>query len=732
MVWFFLFFFISGFCSVLYELVWLRLTMAQFGVTTAMVSIVLSVFMAGLGLGSWASGKWFSRSGTDSKFPALRLYGLIELLIGVSGIVVPSMLIAGHRLLQSYGPSGSVGFYVVAGLWVGLSLIPWCALMGATVPVGMRAIAQRLSQESSRSFSYLYTANVTGAVAGTFIPLFLVELLGFRGTLFVGVAANCFIAASALLLGTKWSNLPATGPGTPASSPMPSGDSSLLILLFLTGLTSMGMEGVWVRRYTPFLGTVVYAFASILGVYLLATVIGAAFYRRWSSRNTAYSPAIWSALAAAAFVPLVTASPDFDLTNAARLLFGLPLFTGLLGFITPMLVDRYSKGSPVEAGKAYAINIVGCILGPLLAGFGMLPFMSERWALILFTVPWLILGIIPLFRAGQVRVPGRIVICASLLIAALLAFNGRGDDESLTQGKLLRDSTATVIANGTGRQKQLLINGYGMTSLTPITKFMAHLPLAFLDHPPQSALVICFGMGTTFRALHSWGIPVTVAELVPSVPKMFSYYHRDGDEILRSPTAHVVVDDGRRYLERTTDQYDVITIDPPPPVGAAGSGLLYSEEFYQVAKRRLRPGGILQQWIPADEEDVTLVSSVARSIRNNFRYVRSFWDEFGVHFLCSDSPLPNRSAADLVGRLPQPALADFVEWSQDKSAPAAVQAQEQFEDLLKNETNIDQFIADAPKAPALSDNRPVNEYSLLRKWFGKERKVAAPTEADSE
>ena len=207
---------------------------------------------------------------------------------------------------------------------------------------------------------------------------------------------------------------------------------------------------------------------------------------------------------------------------------------------------------------------------------------------------------------------------------------------------------------------------------------------------------------------------------------MFSYYHSDGDQILRSPLAHVVVDDGRRYLERTTDQYDVITIDPPPPVAAAGSSLLYSEEFYRVAKRRLSPGGILQQWLPADEEDVALVSSVSRSIRDSFRYVRSFWDEFGIHFLCSDSPIQDRSAADLLRKMPEPAVTDFVEWSAPNSTGPAAQAQAQFEDLLENEANIDRFIADAPNAPALSDNRPVNEYSLLRKWFGKERKVVPP------
>ncbi len=89
MSWYFFFFFISGFCSVLYELVWLRLAMAQFGVTTAMVSIVLSVFMAGLGLGSWASGKWLRRHRDKLAFPAMRLYGFVELLIGVSGLGAP-------------------------------------------------------------------------------------------------------------------------------------------------------------------------------------------------------------------------------------------------------------------------------------------------------------------------------------------------------------------------------------------------------------------------------------------------------------------------------------------------------------------------------------------------------------------------------------------------------------------------------------------------------------------
>src|SRR4029077_7457851 len=275
MSWYFIFFFISGFCSVLYELVWLRLSMAQFGVTTAMVSIVLSIFMVGLGLGSWASGAWIRRYGERIGFPSLRLYAAIELLIGASGILVPYELRLGRNILGRLGSSSSVEYYVVSGLWVALTLIPWCTLMGATIPVAMLAIKRAFPKESARSFSYLYTANVAGAVAGTALPLLLIELLGFHGTLRVGAACNASIAVLALVVAKNARRPEVKAPqAVSAGMSTATGGGSLLALLFATGLTSMGMEVVWVREFTPYLGTVVYAFASILAVYLTATFIG--------------------------------------------------------------------------------------------------------------------------------------------------------------------------------------------------------------------------------------------------------------------------------------------------------------------------------------------------------------------------------------------------------------------------------------------------------------------------
>jgi spermidine synthase len=222
-------------------------------------------------------------------------------------------------------------------------------------------------------------------------------------------------------------------------------------------------------------------------------------------------------------------------------------------------------------------------------------------------------------------------------------------------------------------------------------------------------------MGTTYRSLLSWQIPTTAVELVPSVPRMFWYYHSDGPELVRSPLSRVVIDDGRRYLERTTEQYDVITLDPPPPVEAAGSSLLYSKEFYSTVKQRLRPGGILQQWLP--KGDAAVHTAVARALAESFPYVRVFRSraDWGLYFLASNRPIPNRNAEELVQRMPATAINDLVEWrlDPDPQIPLAM--------VLKNEIPIAQLIAEAPNAPALQDDLPVNEYYVLRRQLMPKR-----------
>jgi len=391
---------------------------------------------------------------------------------------------------------------------------------------------------------------------------------------------------------------------------------------------------------------------------------------------------------------------------------GVMPFAGLMGFLTPMLVDRWSGGDPDRAGKAYGINVLGCIVGPMLSGFLLLPFLGERWSTLMLTLPWLAMAVRAAY-AHRSRLITRAGAYGAAVAALIILFFTQDFATQYPQREVLRDSTATVIATGEGMSKKLVINGVDITAMVPIPKMMAHLSLASLAQPPRNALVICFGMGTTFRSAMSWGIPATAVDLVPSVPKLFTYYHRDGGKILASPRARVVIDDGRRFLERSTEEYDVIIIDPPPPVQAAGSSLLYSEDFYAVARKRLRPGGILQQFLPDgvnDANDNQLKASVARALQNSFPYVRIFqWNgRQGWHFLASDQPIPVRTATELAGRMPAAAVADMLEWGPAKTA------EKQFALLLSRETKPEQMIALSPKTPALQDDRPINEYYLLR------------------
>jgi spermidine synthase len=722
MGWYFLLFVGSGFCSILYELVWLRLAMAQFGVTTALVSMVLSMFMAGLGLGSWASGSLLLKVEGHSRFSPLRLYALLELMAACSAIAVPVELLWGGRLLEQLGsrlPQSSSTYYLAVGTGLAFTLIPWCACMGATIPVAMSAIRVDQGPKSQRSFSFLYLANVLGAIAGATLPLLVIEIWGFRTTLHAALLVNLILFATALALSVQPADVLDGAVRNAGSKTMSAARpldwrTGYLALLFATGMSSMGTEVVWIRQFTPYLGTFVYSFALILALYLGATFLGSSLYRAWSRRSSQVDGIVWFLLWLVALLPLLTGDPEIGLSNFVRVL-GIVPFSGLMGFVTPMLVDRWSEGDPARAGSAYAVNIGGCILGPLFAGFALLPWMGEHRAVQVLAFPWLVVGLIAMSRVGSSRVRESLAWRASCYVLGLAAvvviFDTHTFEQQYPRGHVLRDSTATVLADGEGMDKRLFVNGVSITFLTPATKMMSALPLALLDHSPKNALVVCLGMGTTHRSMLSWGIDSTAVELDPSVPLLFWFFHADGNELLRSARSHVVIDDGRRFLERTSDQYDVIVIDPPPPTQAAASSLLYSREFYSILKQRLRAHGIFQQWF-ADDGDIAAQAAMARSLKESFRYVRAFGSvpKYGYHLIASDYPLPNRSAAELAERLPAAAAADLVEWGPYSNA------EQQFAEVLKQEIPLDGMIAKAPGVPALRDDQPVNEYYLLRQW----------------
>lgn len=665
--------------------------------------------MVGLAMGSWAGGNAARTIATTSVSP-LWLYGLVEAGIGLGAFVLPSLFGSGESVLLSFGDMDSTRYLMTSAVLIAVSILPWCLCMGATYPAAM-AYMKRQNPKDTSGFSYLYLANVVGAMLGALLTaIVLVETLGFSNTLRLGAACNGLIALISFVMAAKDRSKPLKAePRAPrVTAAQKAQTQTVLWVLFLTGFASMAMEVVWTRAFTPALRTTIYAFAMLLAMYLIATWAGSAWYRRSLRRGKLLSAEkilLW--LAIAACLPVVLNDPRLYLRGVGALLSIFP-FCFLLGYLTPMLIDRYCAGEPKRAGFAYAVNIVGCVLGPLVAGYWLLPWIGVKWSLILLALPFFYWVAPALKKRPSWGLAGTAVVLLILSIGP-----SRTYEEQMKHGNAVvrRDHTATVISSGEGAWKQMYVNGISITYLTPITKLMAHFPLAALPEAPQKALVICFGMGTTFRSLLSWNLDAWAAELVPSVKEAFGYYFKDADELLARPNAHVVIDDGRRFLRRTQEKFDVITLDPPPPIEAAGSSLLYSTQFYEQAKERLTPQGILHQWFPGGEERV--LHAISASLVESFPYIRVFrsLEGYGFHFLASRNPLDSLQPERMVARMPASAQNDLVEWYPGQTPRQVIEA------FLSKEVPLKDVLGE--KGWKITDDRPLNEYYLLRRFFAR-------------
>lgn len=737
----FLLFVASGFCGLLYQVIWLRLAFANFGIVTPVLSVVVSVFMLGLALGSWAGGKWIGLLTAKAKKSAIWFYAALEFCIGIGAFMVPSTFALGETWLLQAGAMDSTRYLLLSASIITMSLLPWCVFMGATFPFMMSYIKEGERQQR-KSFSYLYLANVIGATCGTVLTSFvLIEVLGFSRCLIIAGCINFLVAATAAMLGILSRDFRVLEPLVSEPKIIDDFPSEpllrprlLMLILFVTGFSSMAMEIVWTRAFTPILRTTIYSFAGLLTTYLLATWIGSLAYREHLAKGRVHPVfRILSFLAIFSFLPILLNDPRLtsafspekanisielfmDAIRAVAALASIFPFCAALGYLTPRLIDEYSEGAPQPAGKAYAINIIGSIAGPLFAGYILLPHVGTRYSLLLLAIPFVIFYLY-FWRPGGTRIYAGLATIGILMVFLLVSLFGAlsyEDGMYYKSGEVRRDYVATVISYGQGIKKRLLVNGVGITHMTTITKAMAHVPMGIFEEKPDSALVLCFGMGTTFRSLATWDVKTTAVELVPSVRDAFGFYFDDAESVLKNYNARIVIDDARRFLKRTSERFDVITIDPPPPICAAGSSLLYSEEFYEVLKNRLKEGGILQQWSPGGER--LTQQAMLKAICAAFPFVRVFHstEGFGFHFFASMLPINMPTVDAFLARVPQEAAADFVEWSEGKSAGDI------YQELLLGEIPVSEFLSPHMN-DSITDDRPFNEYFLMRNLWNKVR-----------
>jgi hypothetical protein len=204
----------------------------------------------------------------------------------------------------------------------------------------------------------------------------------------------------------------------------------------------------------------------------------------------------------------------------------------------------------------------------------------------------------------------------------------------------VEDRFSTVDAEGGDpKDRRIYVSGTAMTALSVDTKLMAYLPKAIRPDATQF-LNIAFGMGTTYRSAINLGMRTDAVDLSPSVPQQMPTFYPDAERYLHSPLGRIITADGHNYVRLSSSTYDIISADPPPPIESAGTGLLYSREFYADAHGRLNPGGLMLQWLYLGV-GMNELKQHLHTFRSVFPHVRVLISpgQGGIYMLGSDQPV---------------------------------------------------------------------------------------------
>jgi len=716
----YLLFFLSGISGLIYQVVWVRVFGNVFGNTVYSASVVVAVFMLGLGAGSYLAGRWVDRRYATEPSTPLLAYGYFELAIAALGaaigLVLPhldrlSVLVTSYRL----DPNGwfvlTRGSYATRVAIALAMLTPITLLMGGTLTLLIRHLVRAEVEVEARRIAWLYAVNTAGAAVGCFLTDFtLVPAWGLLKTQLLAVGLNVIAGAGAILLSRlKPAPTEAKRPDAGRSRGRKSvqtrirqgsvggvrlqpdlsstiggvrlqADLALIATaLALSGSAGLGMEILWFRHFSIMLGAFRAVFALLLTVILVgmgAGALGAAMLQRrwrnagslllaiqslfivftlagmWSADSTAIdrsvSDAIGAFRSAATNDRLSSPSAMGELWfNLRPMVLEIAVPALLMGFSFPLgnaLIQRAEQSVGRRAGVLYLANTAGAVAGSLLTGFLLLPWLGLQASTTVLMLAAAV-GLVPIYRVvrlkadptGSVRSGfsrtfwvGPIIALASLLawlslpgdfIRARALPKPEPNERVLNQNEGINEIVSVTETTGKGRR--LMTNGHAMSATWPLSqrymRALAHVPLLMIDNPAR-ALVIGFGVGNTTHAatLHPSIQRVEVADLSRNVLDHASWFASTNSDVLRDPRVAVYLNDGRHHLlMQPPASYDLIALEPPP-IGYAGVASLYSEEFYQLARTRLRPDGFVSQWLPAYQVPTATALSMIRSFVDVF------------------------------------------------------------------------------------------------------------------
>ena len=755
-------FFISGITALTYEIVWTRMLTLVFGHTVFSVSVVLAAFMAGLGLGSYLFGYAVDRLPESNGSPAggnapaaLLIYGWIEILIFASGALL-SLLFANfsgiYSSLHSFIPESVPLQNAIKMLFAfGMMLIP-TTLMGATLPI----ISKYCVTDDSRmgtQVSLLYALNTLGAAAGCLLTgFFLMGTFGVLQTVLLAAGANLLIGISALSIyleiapGASWKfRLP------PLRMPridLNADQKFWMSISFICGFTALAYEVLWTRLLVFSIASTVYSFSMMLTVFLLGIFLGSLLLIPLASRIHNIRTALLILQASTGLYVLsslygiesILSAPwnGYNLTDPAAAFFryfkdsaGLMLVpTLLLGMCFPLLIKVVSDGHKnigKATGQIYSANTLGAIFGSLCAGFLFLPNLGSQISLTLVATLNLLTTVL-LFRTGNYMTPS-IRKGLTVVFAALILFVNMAIPADLLNPFFMRDSagkrnlkkllyfeegisdTVAVFKDDYGvldpTAKRLITNGISMSAsnliATRYMKLFAHVPILLVDKP-DDVLVVCFGTGQTTGAagMHPRVKSVDSLELSTSVINAGKMFADQNHQALNNPKINFVIQDGRNHLLTTHKRYDVITSEPPPP-RTAFTVNLYTREYYELQKNRLKPGGIAAQWIPLHSQGEEEVDMHFKTFRSVFPYTMG-WMSVANEILIIGSDQPIRIDFEkLKVRLEEPEI---------KKALADIEIPNIYS-FLSNIWLLDEQVKALGEGHSLiTDNRPAIEFYL--------------------
>ncbi|MEP6782119.1 MAG: fused MFS/spermidine synthase [Acidobacteriota bacterium] len=656
---FLILFAISGAAALIYEVVWTRLLTLHMGHGLAAASAVLAAFMGGLAAGAGAAGRYANGLAPRRAlrtYAALEIaVGVLALLMPLALIAVRPLLAATY----ADGAGGDAFALVRLSTSVLLLSIP-AACMGATFPIASRWMVRAASSAAREAGGLYASNTLGAAGGAILAGFVLIPALGLRGTTMVGVVLNVLAASGAWMIAARSSESAASAPTLKGRSkdpalrseaPLRSAAKAIALprpwlaaaALGASGFASLTLQVVWTRLLVQILGPTTYAFSTVVAIFIIGIAIGSATASRVVSRMSRPATGLAiSLLLSAGFAVAALAGVDWALLTIARIVSHpeyqfidvlqrevllvsallLPM-TIAFGAAFPFAVALASGRDETVAeslGLIYAINTLGAILGSLLAGFVLVPLIGLDTTIRTVAAIATLTAIMVLIIAGGGRsrwFGAAIAVAVIIAIAAVprwdrallssgaykyaLAMRGADLQTALTAGELLsyrEGSTGTVTVRKLTGTISLAIDGKVDASnagdmLTQ--RLLAHVPL--LLHPnPQSAAIIGLGSGVTLgSALTHPLTEATVLEISAEVVAASKFFDEENHHALSDRRTRLIVGDGRTHLMLGKQTYDVIVSEPSNP-WMAGIASLFTREFFEGARDRLAPGGVLCQW----------------------------------------------------------------------------------------------------------------------------------------